>query len=138
MSPEAATQRELDACADHYLVPVGIEHAGHPLAPGLAGRLIDDLYARGAEPIDRSIAVIRVDPHRESLAAGPLWCVSSCADPEMVLPDPDRDEDRIAIGGEPVPDLSTEEPLVEAEQAADVPGGQDRERRGERHNRSPS
>jgi hypothetical protein len=48
-------------------------------------------------------------------------------------PDPDRDEGRIAIGGEPVPDLSMEESLVKAEQTADVPGGQDWERRGEGH-----
>jgi hypothetical protein len=89
----------LDACADHHLVPVGIEDAGHPLAPGLVGRFIDDRYARGAESLDRGIAVVRVDPHREPLRAGPLWCVLGCGDPEIVLPDPDRDEDRVAIGG---------------------------------------
>ena len=55
------------------------------------------------ESLDRGIAVVCVDPHREPLPAGPLWCGLSRGDPEIALPDPDRDEDRVAIGGNRYP-----------------------------------
>lgn len=55
---------------DDDAVAVGVGELGHALAPRLVGRVGEHGDAVGAEVLDGSVAVVGVDPQRESVSAG--------------------------------------------------------------------
>ena len=78
----AGDAADLTALADVHEVAVGIEHARHPLPPRLVGGLVDHLHAGRTQPVDRSVAILGVDPQAEA-GARPCGRRRIAADPEV-------------------------------------------------------
>ena len=128
---ERITGRSGRRRADQHLVAVRVQDPGDPLAPRLVGRLLQHGDVHAAQPRDRRVAVVRVDPERHPAPVRRRERLGVEPDAEVRGAQLEADVHRLAVLGEAVGDPGAEPVPVEAERPLDVGRREDRVERPE-------